>query len=125
MSTSSTYRDSQDVARLMELNNSSFQAEEDGNSELLASLLTEDFKIVRSNFRISDRQTMLDEVPANARRGRAIDEVRVTIYGTSAVVTSHLTIRNEDATNHFWNTKVFVKQDGEWRCHVWQVARLL
>lgn len=125
MSISGTYKDSQEVAKLMEVNNQSFQAEEDGNSEVLASLLTEDFKIVRSNFSISDRQTMLDEVPANARRGRMVDEVGVTIYGTSAVVTSHLTIKNQDASSHFWNTKVFVKQDGEWLCRVWQVARLL
>lgn len=125
MGTSSTYKVSPDVARLLELSRSSFEAEEEGNREALDSQLTDDFKIVRSNFSVSERQAMLDNVPANAGKGRAVDEVSVKIYGDSAVVTSHLSTKTQDTVGQFWNTQVFVKQDGEWRCRAWQVARLL
>lgn len=125
MKTLTPYKVSSDVAKLMDLDSRSFEAEEYGNREVLDSLLTDDFKIVRSNFSISARQAMLDAIAANAGKGRAVDEVSVKLYGDSAVVTSHLTTRNQGTVNQFWNTKVFVKQDGEWRCRAWQVARLL
>jgi hypothetical protein len=120
----STNRVSPDVAMLTELNNKSFEAEEDGSRENLDSLLTDDFRIVRSNFNVSDKQAMLTDVSANANKGRGVDEVSVKVYGDSAVVTSHLTTRNQNTVSQFWNTKVFVKQGGEWRCRAWQVARL-
>ena len=48
--------------------------------------------------------------------------------GECAVV--HLkmtTLRNTDGAvirRHFWNTRMFVQQGGEWKCAVWQVTEI-
>ncbi|MFY9619713.1 MAG: nuclear transport factor 2 family protein [Pyrinomonadaceae bacterium] len=125
MNTSKTYKDSSEVSALIELSRRSFDAEETGNKEVLDALLTADFKIVRSNLSMSDKQAMLVDVPANAGKGRVVDEVSAKIYEENAVVTSHVTTRNQDPVGQFWNTQVFVKQGTQWRCRIWQVVRLV
>lgn len=125
MSPSDSFKVAQDVAQLMELNRQSFEAEENGQADVLMPLLTEDFRIIRSDHSVSDKAAMRAAVPGNANKGRAVDEVSVKVYGDSAVVGSHLTTTSaQGEVKQFWNTKVFVRQDGQWRCRTWQVARI-
>lgn len=124
MNTAENFKVVRDVATLMALNSASFDAEENGAADVLAPLLSERFRIIRSDHSVSDKAAMLRNVPANAHKGRAVDEVGVKLYGDSAVVTSHLTTTERGEVKQFWNTKVFVRQKGQWLCHVWQVARI-
>lgn len=74
---------------------------------------------------VSHKQTMTDAVPANAHNGRVFDEGSIKIYRDSDVVMSHLTTSVEDVVHHFGKTRVFVKQEEQWRCGSWQVAPIL
>ena len=110
---------------LRKLNRESFQAEDDANREPLERILADDFRIVRSNYVIEDKPTMLKRVAADtSRRKREVDDENVKVYGGSALVTSRVTLKEASGEifGHFWNTKVFVKRAGEWKCPVWQVT---
>jgi hypothetical protein len=114
---------------LKKLNRDSFQAEDDANRELLEQILADDFRIFRSNLTIEDKQTMLNRVAADtSQRKREIDEESeiVKVFGNTAVVCCRLILKEKDDTvvGHFWNTKLFGRSGEEWKCVVWQVARL-
>lgn len=112
---------------LKKLNKESFQAEDDHSRNALVPILADDFKIVRSNFILEDKPAMLCRVAADpSRRKREVDDEEVKVYGDSAVVTCRVTLKEEngDIFGYFWNTKVFVKQEKDWKCVVWQVARV-
>jgi hypothetical protein len=113
--------------KLRELNMESFQAEDAAKVEPLQRILADDFKIVRSNYVIEDKPTMLSRVAADTSgRKRKIDDDSVNLYEDSAVVVSRVTLieSNGEIFGRFWNTKVFVRLQGQWKCLIWQVARL-
>jgi hypothetical protein len=111
---------------LHDRNRQSFEAENDHSREALEPILADDFKIIRSNWLIDDKQGMLSRVHCDtSRRTRRVVEESIKVYGDSAVVTSRVRLEEEGReTQYFWNTKVFVKRDGQWQCVVWQVARI-
>jgi hypothetical protein len=112
---------------LKKLNSESFQAEDNASREPLGRILADDFRIARSNYVIEDKPTMLNRVTADAsRRKRDVHDENVNVYGDGAVVTSRVTLKEEsgEVVGRFWNTKVFVMREGEWKCLVWQVARI-
>jgi hypothetical protein len=113
---------------LTTLNEDILQAEEAGQPDQIAPHLHEDFTIIRAKGARQNRAEFLKAVPANANRGRTADEIEVRSYGDSAVFVCRVSIsRNADGTpasGHFWNTRVFVRQDGEWRCVAWQVTEI-
>src|SRR5207253_7561484 len=73
--------------RLMTLSNRILQAEEAGLKDELATLLHEDFTIIRASGVKQDREAFLDAVPDNANRGRVAEEPEVRVYDACAVVT--------------------------------------
>jgi hypothetical protein len=112
---------------LRKLNRESFQAEDDANREPLEHILADDFRIVRSNYVIEEKPTMLSRVAADtSRRKREVDDDNVKVYEDSAVVTSRVTLKETsgEIVGHFWNTKVFVRREGQWKCLIWQVVRI-
>ena len=114
---------------MKELNRETFQAEDAADRESLERILTDDFRIIRSNLIIEDKPAMLCRVAADASgRKRELDDESesVKIYEDSAVVTCRIMLKEKDGkiVGHFWNTNVFVKREEEWRCVVWQVARI-
>jgi len=113
---------------LTELDGRILKAEEEGNRAVLESLLHKDFAILRASGVKQDRQAFLNAVPGNAHRGRSADQLEVRPYGDCAVVTCRVTTsQNPDGTpsvRHFWNTRVFVRQAGEWQCVAWQVTEI-
>ncbi len=115
-----------DVSDLPILNQQILQAEEDGNQAFLAPLLASDFTIVRASGIKQDRRAFLDAVPDNAHRGRIADQLEIHPYGDCAVAIIRVTTsQNKDgalAVGHFWNTRVFIRQEEQWRCVAWQVT---
>lgn len=112
---------------LRKLNRESFQAEDDAKREPLEHILADDFRIVRSNYVIEDKPTMLSRIAADtSRRKREVDDDNVKVYEDSAVVTSRVTLKETsgEMVGRFWNTKVFVRREGQWKCLVWQVVRI-
>lgn len=115
-----------EVKILITLNQQMLQAEEDDDSESLARLLTEDFTIIRASGVKQDRQAFLDAVPDNANRGRSAAEPDVYTVGECAVYTVIVTTTQDaDGTpnpGRFWNTRMFLKENGQWGCAGWQVT---
>ena len=115
-----------DAQHLTTLNDRILQAEEDGDAEPLDTLLTEDFTIVRAGGAKQDKRVFLEAVEANAHRGRIVDQLEIHPYGNCAVVTCRVTTsQNKDgapAVGPYWNTRVFIRQEEQWRCATWQVT---
>lgn len=117
------------INELKKLNRDTFKAEDDANREPLERILADDFRIIRSNLIIEDKPAMLCRVAADtSQRKREVDDESedVKIYGDSAVITCLITLKekNGDVVGRFWNTKVFGRREGAWRCLVWQVVRI-
>ncbi len=110
------------------MNNRILEAKEAGTANDLARNLQKDFAIVRATGVKRDRQIFLDAVLDNAHRGRTADDLKVQVYGKSGVLTCRVTTLKDKSGNtkvgHFWNTRVFVKQDEQWRCISWQIAQI-
>jgi hypothetical protein len=113
---------------LTALNERILQAEEAGLKEDLAVLLHEDFTIIRTGGVKLDRQAFLDAVPDNVNRGRSAAQPNVYSVGECAVYTVIVTTtQNPDGTpnpGRFWNTRLFVQEQGQWHCAAWQVMKL-
>jgi hypothetical protein len=110
---------------LRKLNRESFQAEDDAKREPLEHILADDFRIVRSNYVIEDKPKMLSRVAADSSgRKREVDDENINVYEDSAVVTSRVTLKeaSSEIVGRFWNTKVFVRREGQWKCLIWQVV---
>lgn len=108
------------------LNKQMLQAEEDGDAESLARLLTEDFTIIRASGARQDREAYLNAVGTNAHRGRTAEKPEVRLYGNFAVIIIRVTTteKRDGALTvlRFWNTRVFIWQEEQWLCATWQVT---
>lgn len=117
-----------DAGALNELNQRMLEAEESGDRNELASALSQDFTITRASGEKQDRETFLDAVENNKNRGRSADLSDVRFYKDCAIYTCRVTTtRDKDGkatVGHFWNTRMFVRQDNEWLCLVWQVMKM-
>jgi len=113
---------------LNHINQQILRAEEAGDQAILSPLLHPDFTIVRASGEKQDRQTFLDTVLANKNRGRTNNQLELRLYGDRAVFTCIVTTtENRDGTTNsgrFWNTRLFVREHGEWRCAAWQVMKI-
>jgi len=54
------------------------------------------------------------------------EDIRIRLYGTTAVVTFKLvaTPMDDAAVAHYFNTGTFVKRDGIWQAVAWQATRI-
>lgn len=117
-----------DVIALNKLNQRILQAEESGDRDNLASLLRQDFTIIRASGEKQDRQMFLEAVEDNKNRGRSADLSDVRFYGNRAIFTCRVTTtRDKDGkavVGHFWNTQMFIREDKGWICLGWQVMKM-
>src|SRR6266487_662767 len=108
------------------LNQQMLQAEENGDAENLATLLTEDFTIIRASGVRKDREVFLGAVEANVHRGRTAKKPEVGPYRDCAVVIIRVTASDKRdgalTTGRFWNTRMFIQQEEQGRCATWQVT---
>ena len=104
------------------------ECEEAGGTGDLAPLLADGFSIIRSSGQKLDRQAFLNAVPANARRGRNASQSNVHLMGCCALHTCIVsTTQDPDGTTtsgRFWNTQLFVRENGQWRCLTWHVMKI-
>ena len=110
------------------LNAHILHAEEMGLKDKIAALLHKDFTIIRATGVKQDRQSFLDAVSSNANRGRTAEQPEVRLYGDCAVFTCIvITTQNSDGTpnaGRFWNTRLFVREQSQWRCVAWQTTKI-
>ncbi len=116
-----------DESELSRLNRAMFTAEDDRDVKTMDATLSEGFWMVRSSDgEPRQKAEFLDEVAKAPRATREVVREQIEkVTDSCAIVSSVLKFqRPEDpAASYFWNTKVFVKHDGEWRCRAWQVTR--
>lgn len=116
------------VSEIDYLNQRILQAEEAGLKDDLDPLLAEGFTVIRSKGEKVERQDFLDAVSNNANRGRRAAQPNVQVVGQCAIYTCIVTTtQNPDGTpnpGRFWNTRLFVRENGQWRCASWQVMKI-
>jgi hypothetical protein len=53
------------------------------------------------------------------------EDIRINVYGTTAVVAFRLVANNADATvQHYLNTGTFLKRNGMWQVVAWQATQI-
>ncbi len=98
------------------------------DSEAIGRFVTDEWIIINADGRIIDKERFLEVIKSGALTHEKIesDDMRVRVYGDSAVV-SALTrtkgkFRGQEFTTHEWSTDVFVRLDGQWRCVLTQLT---
>jgi len=121
-------KEKSNVHEIMELNARILDAEEQDQAAEFEKHLTEDFFIVRSSGQKLDRPAFLADIPNQSHRGRQAWQPEVHLVGSCAIYTCMVTTtQNPDGTpnpGRFWNTRLFVQVDGQWRCEAWQVMKV-
>ena len=113
---------------IMCLNNLILQYEETGNIDKLGQLLAQGFTILRASGERQNRDDFLNSVRQNRDRGRRASQPQVQIIADTAMYSCMIeTTRNPDGTPNpgsFINTRMFIRENDEWRCSAWQVTRI-
>ncbi|MGH9840595.1 MAG: nuclear transport factor 2 family protein [Blastocatellia bacterium] len=101
-----------------------------GEMETLDQLLADDYIITSSTSTLRDKQAEMADVKLPAGLSWVFiktDDLRVRVYGQTAVVTGHIRwrVRNKDreVDDERRFTSVFVKQKGQWRIVAQQMTR--
>jgi ketosteroid isomerase-like protein len=96
--------------------------------EAIERFVTDDWIIINADGGIIDRERFLEVIKSAALTHEMMesDDMRVRVYGDSAVV-SALTrskgkFMGQEFTTHERSTDVFVKHDGQWRCVLTQLT---
>ena len=99
------------------------------DAEGIGRFLADDWVIIDADGAIIDKARFLGVIKSGdlSHQMMESDEVRVRIYGDTAIVTG-LTATNgkfigEEFSTQERGTDVFVKQDGRWRCVFSQLTR--
>ena len=123
-----THRSVEDA--VANLNRQSFEAENHPPTAAagLDPILDDEFYIVRARGVLQAKQEMMGEAAndSSGRKRRFNDEdVDIRIYGDAAVVRTCVAVHEPtgEVRGHFWNTKVLVLREGQWKCVAWHVTR--
>lgn len=99
------------------------------DSESIERFVTDDWIIINSDGGIIEKERFLEVIKSGALTHEVMqsDDIRVRVYGDSAVV-SALTrskgkFMEQEFTTHERSTDVFVRRDGQWRCVLTQLTR--
>jgi ketosteroid isomerase-like protein len=98
------------------------QAMINNDAEKIASFLADDWIIIDPDGGIIDKARFLSVIQSGALIHEAMDsqDVRVRVYGTTAIVTALTSSKAKYMDREFSTreraTDVFVKRDGRWRC---------
>jgi ketosteroid isomerase-like protein len=90
--------------------------------------VTEDWIIINADGGTIDRERFLEVIKSGALTHNMMesDDLRVRVYGDSAVVTavtrSKGTFMGQQFSTHERSTDVFVKLDAQWRCVLTQLT---
>ena len=96
--------------------------------EEIRQFVSDDWIIINADGGIIDRQRFLEVIRSGTLTHEMMesDEMRVRIYGDSAVVSavtrSKGKFMGQEFTTHERSTDVFVRRDGKWRCVLTQLT---
>jgi len=98
------------------------------NPDAIRQFVADDWIIINADGGIIDRERFLEVIKSGTLTHEMMesDDVRVRVYGDSAVV-SALTrskgkFMGQEFTTHERSTDVFVRHDGQWRCVLTQLT---
>jgi ketosteroid isomerase-like protein len=98
------------------------------NPDEIRQFVADDWIIINADGGIIDRERFLEVIKLGTLTHEMMesDDVRVRVYGDSAVV-SALTrskgkFMGQEFTTHERSTDVFVRRDGQWRCVLTQLT---
>jgi ketosteroid isomerase-like protein len=113
---------------LLKLEKKFAQAIAKNDFEVIQRFVTEDWIIINADGGIIDRKRFLDVMKSGTLTHDMMesDDIRVRVYGDSAVVTA-LTrtkgkFKGQEFTTQERSTDVFVRLDGQWRCILTQLT---
>jgi len=98
------------------------------NPEKIREFVTEDWMIINADGGIIEMERFLEVIQSGALTHEMMesDDMRVRIYGDTAVVSaltrSKGTFMGQEFTTHERSTDVFVRHDGKWRCVLTQLT---
>jgi ketosteroid isomerase-like protein len=98
------------------------------DADRIGTLLADDWIIIDPDGAIMDKARFLSAIRSGALTHEAMDsqEVRVRIYGTTAIVTALTSSKAKYMGQEFSTreraTDVFVKRDGRWQCVTTQLT---
>lgn len=106
------------------------------DSEAISQLLSDDFVGIDGRGVVSDKAAELEEAKppspgttAPILVGEQLSDVRVRIYGDTAVLTAvnkaRFSSQAEESTIRYRRTTVWVRRDGRWRCVAFHGSRIL
>ena len=107
------------------------QAMVQNDADAIGRYMADDWTIVGSDGRMSDKATFLGLVESGALSHDVMDseDMRIRIYGDAAVLlargVSGGSFRGQGFREVERSSNVFVKQDGHWRCVLTHLSRLL
>jgi len=97
--------------------------------EAIGRFVANDWIIINADGGIIDKARFLDVIKSGALTHEIMesDDIRVRIYGESAVVTGLVCTKGkfmgQDFSTHERATDVFIRHDGRWRCVLSQLTR--
>jgi ketosteroid isomerase-like protein len=106
------------------------QADLDGDAAALDRTTTDDYTITRDNGVVRTKAETLQGIKDRTTKFDSFDasDIRVRIYGDTAVVTFHEDIKGsragKDMSGQFREVRVFVKQGRNWRAVLAQRTRI-
>ena len=96
--------------------------------EAIERFVTDDWIIINADGGIIDKERFLGVIKSGALTHETMesDDIRVRVYGESAVVSALTRSKGKFAghefTTHERSTDVFVRRDGRWRCVLTQLT---
>jgi ketosteroid isomerase-like protein len=96
--------------------------------EEIGRFVTDDWIIINADGGIIDKERFLEVIKSGAltHEMMASDDIRLRLYGDSAVLTALTRSKGKfmghEFTTHERSTDVFVRRDGQWRCVLTQLT---
>jgi ketosteroid isomerase-like protein len=122
-------RSSEMQEEIMKLEDEFGQAMIKNDAEAIGRFLADDWIIIDPDGGTIDRSRFLDVIKSGALSHETMnsEDVRVRIYGDTAMVTALTTTKGKYMGQEFTTqeraTDVFVKQNGRWQCVLTQLTR--
>ena len=114
---------------LLKLEKEFAQAIVANDPEAIGRFVTDEWIIINADGGIIDRERFLGVIKSRALTHEMMesDDIRVRVYGDSAVVTALTRTKGkfmgQEFSTHERSTDVFVRLDGQWRCVLSQLTR--
>jgi len=116
--------------QVKEVNDRYIAAQLNNDSDSLQKLMADDFTAIRSDGSLSTKAQEIEHIKSGAltHEKSDIQDVKIRVYGNSAVATVRSyfkgTVNGKPLSSTVRVTRVWVKQNGNWKCVVLQSTRV-